>query len=61
VTPRAYPGRDTARAMRRAASLQRHHTAQSNQRAQCCRKPEHRELPDAAIFTTKCRNCGAVV
>lgn len=61
MSARAYPGRDKARILRRAASLQRHHAAESNQRAQCCRKPEHVEVPDAAIFTTQCRNCGAVV
>jgi hypothetical protein len=58
---RAYPGRDTARLIRRARSIMSHHTAANNQRARCCHKPDPREVPDAAVLTTRCANCGAVV
>ena len=61
MTPRAYPGRDNARILRRAKSLARSERESFNLRAHCCRKPSHVEVPDAAVFTTRCRNCGATV
>jgi hypothetical protein len=59
--PRAYPGRDNRRILRRAKSLHRGTTAETNQRARCCHRPDHREVADAAIFTTRCENCGATI
>ena len=59
--PRTYPGRDTRRILRRAESLHRATDTETNQRARCCRKPDHRVVVDAAIFTTRCHNCGAMV
>lgn len=61
MSPRAYPGRDTARILRRAKSLRRMEREAFNLRANCCRNPSHGEVMDAAIFTTRCRNCGATV
>lgn len=59
--PRAYPGRDTARLVRRAASIRRHHAAPTNERARCCPAPEHVERRDEGRLVTECRNCGARV
>lgn len=61
MTPRTYPGRDKRRLMRRAKSLHAGQDATTNQRARCCSRPSHVEVPDAAVFTTRCRNCGATV
>lgn len=61
MSARAYPGRDKARIMRRAKSLHANQSAATNQRANCCRNPSHVEVMDAAVFTTRCRNCGATV
>lgn len=59
--PSAYPGRDNARILRRARSIHRSERESFNMRANCCRKPKHRELADVPAFTTRCENCGAVV
>ena len=61
MTPRTYPGRDKARILRRAQSLERSTKESFNLRANCCRQPAHRELPNAGIFTTRCENCGTTV
>lgn len=61
MSPRAYPGRDKRRLLRRAKSLHAGQSAATNQRARCCRNPSHVEVMDAAVFTTRCRNCGATV
>jgi hypothetical protein len=62
VSARAYPGRDMARLMRRARSIQRQHAAPTNERARCCAQPSHvtLSLPDRPLVTG-CRNCGAVI
>lgn len=61
MSARAYPGRDTARIVRRAKSLTRNQSAATNQRAYCCARPAHVEIAPGAPLVTYCRNCGAVV
>jgi len=61
MTPRTYPGRDKARLIRRAKSIQRHHANPANERAHCCDAPDHVEQRNSSGLATLCRNCGAVV
>lgn len=63
MSARAYPGRDTARILRRACSINRHHADPANERAHCCANPDHVEQhgDGSAALRTTCRNCGATV
>lgn len=61
MSARAYPGRDTARILRRARSLARGQSAATNERAHCCARPDHVATSPTGPLVTQCRNCGAVV
>lgn len=53
--------RSRARLLRRARSIRRHREAATNPRYRCCVHPDPRECIDAAVYTTKCENCGATI